>query len=74
MTDIKPKRPRDVSHLAKAIVDIAIGEASDEESKTVVRARKAGKVGGPARARALTPEQRADIARTAASARWKKSD
>lgn len=69
-----PKRPRDPNQLAKAIVDIATGEASDEESVNTVRARKGGKVGGTARARALTPEQRSEIARAAAAARWKKSD
>lgn len=68
-----PKRPRDLNQLAKAIVDIATGEVSDEPTPRESRARKAGAVGGPARARALTPEQRAEIARTAASARWKKS-
>ena len=70
----RPKRPRDVNQLAKAVVDVATGDASDEEAATVVRARKAGNVGGVARARALTPAQRAEIARAAASARWKKSD
>ena len=66
------KRPRDTNQLAKMVVDIAtVGEAV--ESKTVVRASKAGSVGGPARAKALTPEQRSEIARDAASARWKKS-
>lgn len=29
-----------------------------------------GKVGGPARAKALTPERRQEIARKAATARW----
>lgn len=70
----RPKRPRDPNQLAKAVVDVATGEAGDEESAMVVRARKAGASGGPARARALTPAQRAEIARTAAQARWKKSD
>ena len=73
-TPHRPKRPRDVNQLAKAVVDVATGDASDEEAATVVRARKAGNVGGAARARALTPAQRAEIARAAASARWKKSD
>jgi len=73
--DIKqPKRPRDANQLAKSIVDIATGEMSEEESATTMRARKGGKVGGIARANALSAEERADIARTAALARWKKSD
>jgi hypothetical protein len=69
----KPKRPRDPSQLAKMIVDIASGEVDDEESTKTARARKGGSKGGPARARALTPEERSEIARTAASARWKKT-
>ena len=74
MSNKKPKRPRDASQLAKSIVDIATGEASDDESKAVVRARKGGNVGGKARAKSLTPEERSEIARTAAAARWKKND
>ena len=38
----------------------------------VALGRLGGKVGGKARAEKLTPEQRKEIARTAASARWKK--
>lgn len=76
----KPKRPRDANQLAKAIVDLATGEADEcqhddqEASGTVERARKGGLKGGKARAKALTPEQRAEIARAAATARWKRSD
>jgi hypothetical protein len=62
-----------VNQLAKAIVDIATGEVDESESPTTERARKAGKVGGVARKKALTPEQRSEIARVAAEARWKKS-
>lgn len=69
------KRPRDPNQLARAIVEIATGEAPEgADAPKVARAKKAGQKGGPARARALTPEQRADIARVAAAARWKKSD
>lgn len=43
------------------------------DSEDIVRiARNAGKVGGKARARALTKEQRQEIARKAAAARWGK--
>ena len=35
---------------------------------------KGGKKGGPARAAALSPERRSEIARAAATARWSKSD
>jgi hypothetical protein len=37
-----------------------------------VARKKAGAKGGASRAASLTPEQRAEIARTAAQARWKK--
>lgn len=67
-----PKRPRDINQLAKSIVDLATGEA--EEKEVLESARKGGLKGGKARAKALTPEQRADIARAAATARWKKQD
>lgn len=70
-----PKRPRDPNQLAKLIADIATGEAKEDVLTTKqVRAHKGGAKGGPARAQSLTPEQRSEIARTAASARWKKSD
>jgi hypothetical protein len=64
------KRPADVNARAVMIAKIATGDVDDtlqESSK-----RKAGSKGGPARARALTPEQRSKIAHLAAEARWKK--
>jgi hypothetical protein len=70
------KRPRDPNELAKLIVDIATGDAEDtvSESKRHPSAkRKGGLKGGKARAKSLTPADRADIARLAARARWKKS-
>ena len=68
-----PKRPRDPNQLAKLMVDIATGEAEQPEmSANEKRASKAGSVGGPARANALTPQQRSEIASLAAQARWKK--
>ncbi|MCI5046536.1 MAG: hypothetical protein MRY59_03455 [Aquisalinus sp.] len=67
----KPKRPRDTNQLAKRIVDLATGEKQEEE---VNEARsKAGKKGAKSRLRALTPEERSEIASAAAAARWKKS-
>ena len=69
-----PKRPRDPNQLAKLMIDMTTGDASDPpETALTKRAAKAGQAGGPARAKALTPEQRSEIARIAASARWKKS-
>jgi hypothetical protein len=72
------KRPRDPNQLAKLIVDIATGEAEDTASeskrKGVHKRRAGGLKGGKARARNLTPQEREDIARLAARARWKKTD
>lgn len=74
----RKKRPRDVSQRAKLIVDIATGEVEDEnpdEGKNphaVALGRLGGQKGGKARAAKLTPEQRSDIARRAARARWDK--
>jgi hypothetical protein len=72
-----PKRPRDPNQLAKLIVDIATGEAEDTLSESKKhppkrKGRSGGLKGGTARAQMLTPEQRTDIARIAAEARWKK--
>jgi len=75
LTTHRPKRPRDPAQLAKLIVDIATGEAEEgKPTVTEARASKAGTSGGPARAAALSAAQRSEIARTAASARWKKGD
>ena len=72
------KRPRDPNQLAKMVLDIATGEIEDtvSESKKLPKSRKGsgGLKGGHARAQALTREQRQDIARLAARARWKKQD
>ena len=71
MTD-KPKRPRDANQLSKFIVDLAAG---DEPEVLKYNADKSAKSkGGNARARSLNPEQRAEIASVAATARWKKRD
>lgn len=73
----RPKRPGDFAQRAKLIIDIATGQVAEtpapKETKLTRRARKGGRKGGSARAAKLTPEQRAEIARIAASARWKKS-
>lgn len=68
-----PKRPRDPNQLAKSVIDAATGETqTSTETPRVSRAQKAGAVGGPARARSLSPAERTEIARIAAEARWKK--
>lgn len=78
MPDRSRKRPRDPNQLAKLIVDIATGEVEDtvpepDESKNpaaVALGRKGGLKGGKARAAKMTPEQRSEAARRAASKRW----
>lgn len=67
------KRPADVVGNAVRIARIATGEES-EDGEPVVAKQRAGKKGAKARQKSLTPEQRSEIARAAASARWKKSD
>ena len=68
----KPKRPRDPMQLAKAIGDIATGQAPSDpaEGRHAAAGRLGGAKGGAARAEKLTAEQRAEIARKAAAARW----
>ena len=57
------------------MVDIVSGDVKDQvaEPEVSALARKGGLKGGKARAAALTPEQRSEIARAAAAARWKKT-
>ena len=80
MQDRSSKRPRDVNALAKLIADVATGQAeppkTDEgkDPAAVALGRKGGLKGGKARAKSLTAAQRKEIAKLAASARWKKSD
>lgn len=55
------------------VAKIATGEIDDTTDTSKEHHRRGGKLGGPARAKALTKAQREDIARLAAEARWKKS-
>lgn len=65
---------RDFTQVALDVVRRATGETTAPvPSKKQESGRKGGLRGGAARATALTPEQRAEIARVAAQARWKKS-
>ncbi|MEJ0077997.1 MAG: RNA-binding protein [Alphaproteobacteria bacterium] len=66
------KRPADVIGNAVRVMRVATGEADEDYGKAPKRA-KGGLKGGKARAAALTPEQRSEIARAAAGARWKKT-
>lgn len=72
------KRPADVIGNAVMVAKIATGEVEEdfgpEERRPAKDAAAAdlGKRGGAARAKKLTPEQRARIAREAAAKRWEK--
>jgi hypothetical protein len=67
------KRPADVIGNAVHVMRIAIGEIEDTaHDPAMAHARKGGQKGGRARAARLTDEQRSEIARVAAQARWKK--
>ena len=72
-----PKLPRDANQLAKMIVDLATGAASEEKPAPLTPAqefaRSGGLKGGAARREALSPERRADIAKKAAAKRWNES-
>ena len=67
------KRPADVIGNAVHVMRIAIGEVEDTKADPGKEyARKGGLKGGAARAKALSPEQRREIARKAAQQRWKR--
>ena len=61
----RPKRPRDANQLAKHVIDIATGQATDEEPPPSGRA-----IGGHARASGMSAEERSALARKGAAARW----
>lgn len=66
------KRKADVIGNAILIAKIATGEVEDTTEDSTEAKRAAGKKGAAARAKALTPRERSEIASAAASARWKK--
>ena len=65
------KRPADVVGRAVMIAKIATGEVEDERELSSAAA-ELGRKGGKARAAAMTPERRKEIARKAAEKRWKR--
>lgn len=76
MADKHPKRPRDPNQWAKRITDIVSGEVEDreptpEEQGKDPAAVALGRKGGQARAESLSKKKRSEIARYAASKRWK---
>ena len=74
----KAKLPVDTNKRAKSIVDLATGESEGTDHSTegknpaaVALGRLGGLKGGKARAESLTAKKRSEIAKKAASARWK---
>jgi len=66
----KEGTPEDINILAARIVEGATTESDGKNLAAVVLGRLGGKKGGVARAKRLTAEQRSEIARKAAQARW----
>jgi hypothetical protein len=69
------KRPTDVNARAVMIAKIATGEIEDKKATPESEGKNPaavalGRMGGKARANALTKKRRADIARKAAAKRW----
>ena len=66
------RRPADVIGAAVKVARISVGDIEDDVTRSPGQV-KGGKKGGPVRAMRLTDEQKSEIARLAAQARWKKS-
>ena len=69
------KRPADVIGNAVKVMRIATGEEVEElpaDDGKDPAAKALGKKGGAARAKSMTPERRAEIAKNAAEKRWGK--
>ena len=69
----RPKRPSDPIARAKLVCDMAVGELPNDKHLVLdpqPEDEPHGRKGGTARADALTPERRKEIAQQAASARW----
>jgi len=67
------KRPTDVTGNAVRVMQILTGDAEDETPANDGKdpaAKALGARGGAARAAKMSPERRAEIARTAAAKRW----
>jgi len=62
-----PKRPKDQKR--DVIVAVAYANSSDDNGKSEA-AQWLGQRGGKARAKALSPERRREIAKKAAKTRW----
>jgi len=73
----RTKMPRDPNQLAKAVVDLATGQRSPEpvrekDPAAIARGHLGGIKGGAARAAKMTPAERSESARRAATARWER--
>jgi hypothetical protein len=72
----KPKRPRDPNQLAKLIVDLSTGDATEPAAESaknpaaVELGRLGGLKGGIARARNLSKKKLSAIGKKGAKARW----
>lgn len=69
--NITMKKHPDINELSASIVAKATHE---KNPAAIALGRLGGLKGGKARAKALTPKQRQDIARKAAKKRWEKKD
>lgn len=73
------KKPQDINELAASIVAEATDQPetapkAEKNPAAVALGRLGGLKGGKARAKKLTPEQRQEIAKKAARARWERKD
>lgn len=81
-SSIKRNRSKDENVIAKSVIDDIIelteSEAFEKPIKknaaAVMLGRLGGLKGGKARAKKLSPEERSEIARNAAIARWSKNE
>ncbi len=64
------RRPADVIGNAVRVMRIATGDEEEDQAPVASAAAQLGKLGGAARARNLTAERRAEIAKKAATKRW----
>lgn len=71
------KRPANPIKAGIMVARIAVGDIDEEyveQPEPTPNRSKGGKKGGKARAEALTPERRAEVAAQGARARWERED
>ena len=81
MSKTRPARPRDMNQLAKRIVDLSVGDETEEQPvereknpHAVALGKLGGQRGGKVRAERLSAEKRTEIARVAARSRWNRKN